>query len=99
MRTNKKIFFESAKLRGLHGNVGYVGPWVAWVNFLRGLRGLCGSRYFLRWSIFYVGLDFYVGCVGQIYFCVGPEIFVWVFAWATLFCVGHTFLRGWVTIK
>ena len=53
---------DSAKLCGLRGNVGYVGPWVrgcvgAWV---RGLRG----------STFYVGHNFYVGCVGLIYFCV-----------------------------
>ena len=44
------ILKESAKLRGLRGNVDYVGPWVAWVSFLRGLRGLRGSRYFLRGS-------------------------------------------------
>ena len=55
-------------LRELRGNV---SPWVAWVNFLRELRGLRGSRYFLRGSMFYVGHNFYVGCVGQIYFCVG----------------------------
>ena len=55
---------ESAKLRGLRGNVGYVGLWVAWVNFLRGLR-------VLRGSILYVCHNFYVGCVGQIHFCVG----------------------------
>ena len=50
------ILKESAKLRGLRGNVDYVGPWVAWVNFLRGLRGLRGSRYFLRGSEFLHGL-------------------------------------------
>ena len=26
---------ESAKLRGLHGNVGYLGVWVVWVHELR----------------------------------------------------------------
>ena len=52
---------------------GSVGPWVEWVNFLRGLRGLRGSIYFLRGLIFYVGHNFYVGCVGQVYFCVGPD--------------------------
>ena len=35
---------ESAKSRGLHGNVGYVGEWNAWVEFLHGLSGLCGSK-------------------------------------------------------
>ena len=80
---------ESAKLRGLRGNGDYVGPWVAWVrgsvgpwvawvNFLRGLRGLRGSRYFLRGSIFYVGHNFYVGCVG-------PKFFAWVFAWVNFY--------------
>ena len=67
-------------MRGLRGNVGYVGPWVAWVNFLRGLRGLRGS-------IFYAGHNFYVVCVSQIYFCVGPKFFAWVFAWFRNFCV------------
>ena len=38
---------ESAKLWGLHGNVGYVGTWV---KFLRGLSGLRGSKYFLLGS-------------------------------------------------
>ena len=50
---------------------GSVGAWVAWVKFLRGLRGLRGSKYFLRGSTFYVGHDFYVDYVSQIYFCVG----------------------------
>ena len=35
---------ESAKSRGLHGNVGYVGAWIAWGKFLHGLSGLCGSK-------------------------------------------------------
>ena len=62
---------ESAKLRGLRGNV---GPWVAWV------RGLCGSIFYVGCvgyvgqDVFYVGHNFYVGCVG-LYFCVGPKIF------------------------
>ena len=72
-------------MRGLRGNVGYVGPWVAWVNFLRGLCGLRGSRYFLRGSIFYVGHNFYVGCVGQINFCVGPKFSAWVSAWVNFY--------------
>ena len=42
----------------LRGCVGCVGPWV---------RGLCGSKYFLRGSTFYVGHNFYVGCVGQFF--------------------------------
>ena len=72
---------ESAKSRGLRGNVGYVCAWVLWVKLLRGLRGLRGSKYFLRGSTFYVGHNFYVGCVGQIYFSC-------VFAWVKAFCVG-----------
>ena len=67
---------EFAKLLGLRGNVGCVGAWVAWVKFLCGLRGLRESKYFLRGSTFYVGHNFYVGCVGQICFCVG-QFFLW----------------------
>ena len=81
----KVLFDESAKSRGLRGNVSYVGAWVAWVKFLHGLRGLRGSKYFLRGSTFYVGHNFYVRCVGQIYFCVGQ-----------IFYVGPKFLR-WST--
>ena len=40
----------------------------AWVKFLRRLRGLRGSKFF------YVGHNFNVGCVGQIYFCVGQNL-------------------------
>ena len=64
----KSLKTESAKSRGLRGNVSCVG---AWVNFLRGLRRLRESKYFLRGSAFFVGHNFYVGCVSQIYFCVG----------------------------
>ena len=39
--------------------------WVEWVTFLRGLRGLRGSKHFLRGSTFFVGQNFYVGCVVQ----------------------------------
>ena len=46
-----------------------MGPWPACVKFLRGLRGL-------RWSTFYVGHNFYVGCVGQNFFCVGQFLYV-----------------------
>ena len=61
---------KSAKSRELRGNVGYVGVWV---------RGLHGSNYYVGWvgymgqNIFYVRHNFYVGCVGQIYFCVGQN--------------------------
>ena len=50
-------FGESAKPRGLRGNMGYVGAWVAWVTWVK--------------ILFYVVHDFCVGCVGQICFCVG----------------------------
>ena len=62
-------------LRELRGSV---AAWVAWVNFLHGFRGLTVPKYFLHGSTFYVGLIFYMGCVGHIYRCVG----------ATFFCVG-----------
>lgn len=48
---------------GLRGSV---GPWFVWVKFLHGLHG---SKYFLHRLTFYVGPNFYVGCVRQIYFC------------------------------
>ena len=81
----------------VHGSRGLVSAWVAWVNFLRRLRGLRASEYFLRGSTFYVGHNFYVGCVGQIYFCVGQ--FIWrgplrgsnIFTWVQNFCVGQFF--------
>ena len=62
--------------------VGCVGAWVGWVIFLLGLRGLHGSKYLLRGSTCYVGHKFNVGCMGQIYFCVGQ-----------FFYVGQQFLR------
>ena len=69
----------------VRGLLGSVGAWVAWVKFLRG-------------STFYVGHNFYVGYVGQIYFCVGPNFFAWVFAWVKIFYVGPKFLR-WSTFS
>ena len=75
---------ESAKSRGLRGTMGYAVACVAWVKFLRELRGLCESKCFLLESKFYVRHNFYVGCVGQIYFCVdqhflrGSIFFTWV---------------------
>ena len=62
------ILDESAKLRGLRGNV---DPWVAWVNFLRGLRGSIFYVGYVDQDVFYVGHNFYVGCVGPKIFCVG----------------------------
>ena len=41
--------------------------WVAWVKILCGLHGLCGSKYLLCESTFYVGRNFSVGCVGQVF--------------------------------
>ena len=38
---------ETAKSRGLRGNVGVS---ISWVKFLRGLSGLRGSKYFLLGS-------------------------------------------------
>ena len=67
---------------------GSVGPWVAWVKFLRGLHGLRGSKYF------YVGHNFYVGCVGQIYFCVDQIFFHGSKFFCVDLCMGQNFLRG-----
>ena len=65
-----------------------MGAWVAWVKSLRGLRG----------SIFYVGHNFYVGCVGQKYFCVslfvGQIYFSMGLCMVKIFCVGPRFVRG-----
>ena len=68
-----------------------MGAWVAWVKSLRGLRG----------SIFYVGHNFYVdcvGCVGQKYFCVGLFMGQIYFSMGLcvvrIFCVGPKFVRG-----
>ena len=66
-------------MRGLRGNVGYVGCVAAWIALVKLLRGL---KYLLGGSTCYVGHNFYVGCVGQIYFCVGQ-----------FFYVGQHFLR------
>ena len=88
--------FESAKSRGLRGNV---GAWVVWVKFLPGLRELLGSKYFLRGSTFYVGHNFYVGCVGQSLLrgLHGSNIiFAWVFAWVQNFRVVQFFF-AWVS--
>ena len=71
-------FEESAKSRGLRGNMGHVGAW------LRGLRGsnfYAGCVGYAGQNIFYVGHNFCVGCLGQICFCVG-------------LCVDQNFLRG-----
>ena len=87
----------SVKSRGLLGNVGYVGAWVAWVTwvkFLPGLLGLRESKYFLRGSTFYVGHNFYVGCVGQIYFSMGQTFLSGSNLCCVGLCVGQNFLRG-----
>ena len=57
-----------------------MGCVVTWVSCVRGLHG---SKYFLRGSAFYAGHNFYMGCVGQVYFFVGQFFFQ-----------GSTFLRG-----
>ena len=61
-KKNSLIIKESAKSRGLLGNVGYVGclgAWVTWVKFFRGLRGsLRGSKFFTWVQNFCVGQFF-----------------------------------------
>ena len=48
-KTRNCLSRESAKLRGLRGNVGYVGA----VKFLRGSHGLCGSKFFFYVSQYF----------------------------------------------
>ena len=65
----RKLFVESAKSRGLRGNMGQVGASVAW------MRGYVGQ------NIFYVGHNFYMGSVGQNVLrgsLCGSKIFAWV---------------------
>ena len=77
--------------RGLCGSV---GAWVAWVKFLSRSCGLRGSNYFLRGLTFYVGHNFYVGCVGQIYFCVG-QFFLRV---SKIFALSNFYLLDEITL-
>ena len=58
---------ESAKSRGLRGNVGCVS--------------------YVGQNIFYVGHNFYVGCVGQIFLCGSKWFCVGL-------CLDQNFLRG-----
>ena len=60
--------------------------WVEWVTFLRGLHGLRGSKHFLRGSTFFVGQNFYVGCVDQ-NFLLGSVFFMWF----KIFCLSQNF--------
>ena len=77
-------------VRGLCGST---GPWVAWVKFLCGLRRLRGSKYFLHVLAFYVGNNFYMGCVGQ-NFLRGSLRESKVFAWVQNFSVGQVLFTG-----
>ena len=85
---------STCKLQSMLSRLGYVGAWFAWVKFLRRLRRSRGSKYFLHGSICYVGHNFYLGCVCQIYFYMnqtflrGSKIFSWV----------RLFLRGPILI-
>ena len=86
---------ESAKSCRLHGNVSYTGTWFTWVSgcvvifFMWVAWSTWVKILFLRGSTFYVGHNFYVGCVSQLYFCVGQNslreiIFI---TWVKIFCV------------
>ena len=68
--------------------MGYLGPWV---------RGLRGSNIYMG-CVGYVGQNiFYVGCVGQIHFCVGQTFLrgyfrgLKFFAWVQHFLLGLIF--------
>ena len=86
---------ESAKSCRLHGNVSYTGTWFTWVSgcvvifFMWVAWSTWVKIFFLRGSTFYVGHNFHVGCVSQLYFCVGQNslreiIFI---TWVKIFCV------------
>ena len=64
---------KSATSRGLCCKVCCKGPWAVWVEFLHELHKLHESKRFLRGSTFYVDYNFYVGCLGQKYLCVGQN--------------------------
>ena len=67
--------------------MGCAVTWVTWVRELRGSNFNLGCVGFLGQNIFYVGHNFYVVCVVQMYFCVGQNFFAWV----NFFYVGQTF--------
>ena len=81
--------------------MGRVGPWV------RRLRGLNLYVSCVGQNIFYVGHNFYVGCVDQIFFCmgcrgqiyfyvgcVGQKYFCMGLCVVKICCVGPKFVRG-----
>ena len=88
---------ESAKLRGLLGNVGYVGAWVAWV---RGCVGCVGQIF--TWVAWGVWVKIFLTLVSMLrgsYFLRGLRGLVFLhgwtfFAWAKNFCEGLNFSVG-----
>lgn len=82
------LFFESAKLRALCGNINVL---IGWVEFLLGLCGLHGSNYILHGSTFYWVIIFtwFVAWV-NFFACVKIFSFVNFFAWVKTFCVRKT---------
>ena len=66
-----------------------------WVRGLRGLNFYVGGVGYMGKIIFYVGHNFYLGCVGQMYFCVGQNFLREFKFFGSKFFRGSTFL-WWV---
>ena len=76
------------RVRGLRGSVGL------WVHGLRGSIFYVGCVDYVGQNTFYVGHNFYLGCVGRIYFCVGQIFFRGSNFFCVDLCMGQNFLRG-----
>ena len=81
--TTRTWSFSDSNESSLLNCVGCVETWVTWVAWIALVK-------LLRGSTCYVGHNFYVGCVGQIYFCVGQN-----FLRGSIFLRGSTFF-AWV---
>ena len=87
---------ESAKPCGLRGNMRYVGASVPWVFRLPGSNFYVGYMGSMGLNFIYVGHNFYVVCVGRIYFCVGQLFYVsqHFLSEVKFFCEGLSFCVG-----
>ena len=79
------MIYESAKSRGLRGNVGYVGwvaqifTWVAWVTWI---------KIFFTWVVW---VNFFAWVAWFQNFCVS-QIFYFVFAWVSFYLLDDIIL-------